>query len=116
MILTTLLIGAAVVAMLSVFWEDIKKFLIKGTEKVRQMLNTEVYGSKISILKAGESEYVETSRHYVRKESHWHETTIKRKVPPDKIPKDILEQVGYNSELDLTEQFNKELALALSNG
>lgn len=103
------LITGAVLGLLSVFWKDIATFLQKAINKVQEALHRSVEGSTIALQRTRGSEMItEISRHYSRVEQHWHETTIRREVPPSQIPKDILELVK-GEELDISERLQLEL-------
>ncbi len=111
MILTALIVGCAIAGLLAAFWKDLVGFLQAAIDKVKQIVNGILYGSKVFIKKLGEA-VKEISRHYSKVDGHWQETTVTKQIPESEVPKDILERAGYNTELDITNELEMQLESA----
>ena len=70
MILTALIVGCAIAGLLAAFWKDLVGFLQAAIDKVKQIVNGILYGSKVFIKKLGEA-VKEISRHYSKVDGHW---------------------------------------------
>lgn len=119
MILTSIIFGAVltagIVGVVAAFWNDIIDFLKKGIDKVRQIVDGIVYGSKVFVKKIYEG-IQEISRHYSMVDDRWQETTVTRTVSPNEVPDDILrraemqkKEVDITDELELNIQHQKNI-------
>lgn len=111
MILTTLLLGAALVGIVAAFWKDLVNFLKKAVEKVRQLVDGIVYGCRVFLKKLSEG-IKEISRHYSKVDQHWEETTVTKIVSESDVPAEILARANGYQELDITDELEMELANA----
>ncbi len=108
MILTSIIFGAVltagIVGVVAAFWNDIIDFLKKGIDKVRQIVDGIVYGSKVFVKKIYEG-IQEISRHYSMVDDRWQETTVTRTVSPNEVPDDILRRAEMQKkEVDITDE------------
>lgn len=108
MILTSIIFGAvlaaSIVGVVATFWNDIIDFLKKGIDKVRQIVDGIVYGSKVFVKKIYEG-IQEISRHYSMVDDRWQETTVTKTVPPSEVPADILRRAEMQKkEMDITDE------------
>ena len=114
MILTTLLLGAAIIAgvgIVAAFWNDLVKFLKKAIQKVRQLVEGIVYGCKVFVRKIREG-IKEISRHYSKVDQHWEETTVTKTISESEVPPEILERARASEELDITDELEMQLESA----
>lgn len=110
MISIALIAAGVVVAagVLGIFWNKILKFLQKGLQKVQQLVQGELRGSDVAFQKS-DTGVVDVMRYYSRVEDHWQVTTVRRDLPPNEIPSDILSRVPTQGELDVTEELKLNL-------
>ena len=114
MILTTLLLGAVIIAgvgVVAAFWNDLVKFLKKAIQKVSQIIEGIVYGCKVFVRKIHEG-IKEISRHYSKVDQHWEETTVTKTISESEVPPEILEQARASEELDITDELEMQLESA----
>ena len=108
MILTTLILGAALVGIVAAFWRDLVNFLQKAVRKVQQLVAGIVYGCRVFIRKLREG-VKEISRHYSKVDNHWEETTVTRVVSESEVPAEILERAKAQGEIDITDEAAMQL-------
>ena len=108
MILTALILGAALIGIAAAFWKDLVNFLQKAIHKVQQIVAGIVYGCRVLVKKIREG-VKEISRHYSKVENHWEETTITKIVPESEVPTEILERARAYEEVDITEELEMQL-------
>lgn len=115
MIPIAILLGAGIIGgigIVSLFWNDLITFLKKAINKVKQLVDGIVYGSKVFIKKFYEG-FKEISRHYSKVGETWQETTITKTISADKVPPEILERARYqNYEVDITDELEMQLTSA----
>lgn len=115
MILTTFLLGAvitaAAVGIVAVFWQDFLDFLKKAVNRVRQMVEGVLYGSKVFIRKLAEG-VREISKHYSKVDEHWQETIVTRTVSASEVPEEILKKAPNDEEVDITDEMELQLETA----
>lgn len=112
MILSALIAGAVILAgagIVATFWNDITSWLKKAFQKVKEVVNAVVLGTKIFIKKIGEA-FKEISKHYSKKGVKWQETIVTKEISASEVPDEIKAKAGY-TETDIT----KEYELALQN-
>lgn len=110
MILSALIAGAAIIAgasLLAAFWNDITAWLKRAFQKVKEVVQAVVLGTKIFIKKMGEA-FKEISKHYSKKGVKWQETIVTKEISASEVPDEIKAKAGY-FETDITEEY--ELAL-----
>lgn len=107
-----ILIIAAVVIGLSVFWSDCVNFLKDTIEQVKKTVEGILFGTKVFIQKIGEMAQ-EIAKHYTKKGDVWKETTYTREVPASEVPQDIREKAKQaeriNEAVDITQRLELEL-------
>ena len=112
MLLVGLILGAAViVGALAGFWNDIVDWLKRAINKVKEVIQHVVYGTKVFVKKFKEA-IKEISKHYSQDEvGRWKETIVTREIPESEVPPEIRAKAAQrNEEVDIT----KELELQLS--
>ena len=110
-LITGALLAAAVVGVLSAFWEDIRDFLKKAFEKVRQVVQGVIAGAKIFLKKIREA-VQEISKNYSKVDKHWEETIVTRTVHENEVPEEFRNRISYDSELDITREMEMQLQSA----
>ena len=114
MILTSILIGAAIIAggsLIAVFWNDIVSWLKRAVAKVSQMVKIAVYGTKVFIREGSKAALEEISIHFSKdKNKQWVETTVTREVPASKVPPEIRQRAKYGQQVDITRDLQMELS------
>lgn len=112
MILTSLLIGAALIAggtLIASFWNEIVDWLKRAVVKVKQMIRMAVYGTKVFIRKMAEA-IKEISKHYSQdQQGRWHETVVTREVDESQVPPEIRAMAASGRETDITQKLELQL-------
>jgi hypothetical protein len=112
MILTSLLLGAALIAggsLIATFWNDIVSWLKRGIQKVKEIVKVAVYGTKVFIRKTREA-IEEISKHYSKDRSgRWNETIITREVSEHEVPAEIRQMAQRGRETDITHKLEMQL-------
>ncbi|EKO3611798.1 hypothetical protein [Vibrio metschnikovii] len=111
MIPLVLLAGAAIIGIgaVATFWNDIKKWIVRGAKKVAEVVRGVVIGFRIFVKKMREA-LQEISRHYSKDRlGNWEETTVTRKVPLNEVPQEIRD-MATTSETDITNKLELELS------
>ena len=105
------LIAAGVAAVVAHFWEDIVEWMQETIEMVKRKIKGVLVGSKVYIKKLGDK-VEEIARHYSKNEKdQWEETTVTKRVSPDEVPEEFLQQAEQNNdELDITDELEMQLA------
>lgn len=113
MIGTLLLIGAAIagVGLIAAFWSDIRDWMVRAVNKVREMIREAVAGAKILLQKVAEG-FKEISRNYSKVGEYWKETTVTRTVPASEVPPEIRAKVLGSEAIDFTDELEAQLELA----
>lgn len=112
MILTSILIGAALIAggsLIKRFWNDILAWLKRAVQKVKQIIKVAVYGTKVFIEKIGQG-FREISKHYSKQDNNqWIETVVTREVSASEVPPEIRVKAQQRKETDITNELEMEL-------
>lgn len=111
MIIEALLIGAALLvggSLVAKYWNSIVDWLKRCLQKVKQVIKTAVYGTKVFIKKIGEA-IEEISKHYAKENGPWQETVITRKVNERDVPEDIRAMAQKYRETDITDELEAQL-------
>ncbi len=114
MLLSTLLIGAAVIAgagLIAAFWSDIRDWMVRALNKVQELVQGVVAGAKILLQKVSEG-FKEISRNYSKVGEYWKETTVTRTVPASEVPPEIRAKVVGYEVTDLTDEMEAQLEMA----
>ncbi|MCI3923531.1 hypothetical protein MO973_25215 [Paenibacillus sp. TRM 82003] len=113
MIITSLIIGAALLvggSLIARFWNDIIGWLKRGIEKVKTMIRTAVYGTKVFVRKMREA-VQEISKHYAKdRDNRWNETVVTREVSESEVPPEIRAMAQRGRETDITDQLAMQLS------
>ena len=113
MILTGLIIGAAVIAgvgLLARFWSEMTSWLKRAIEKVKEIIGAVSYGVTVFVRKMGEG-LKEISKHYTKKNNQWEEHIVSRIIPESEVPKEIRERASYSYDTDVTEDLENQLVV-----
>ncbi|MGD6778534.1 hypothetical protein ACQCT3_02265 [Sutcliffiella horikoshii] len=112
MIITSMLIGAAIIAggsLIKKFWNNILSWLKRAVQKIKQIVKLAVYGTKVFIEKIG-SAFREISKHYSKKENNqWVENIVTREVSASEVPPEIRAMAQQRRETDITSELQLEL-------
>lgn len=112
MILTTLLLGAGIIAgvgLLAAFWNEITSWLKRAVEKVKEIVSGIHYGVTVFVKKLREG-MKEISKHYSKKGTQWEETTVTRTISESEVPDEIKQKARLNEEVEITKELELELA------
>lgn len=113
MIGLALLIGGAIVAggLIATFWEQIRNWLNRVIEKVKNVVQGTVQGVRIFFSKMQETGK-EISKNYVKVGMKWQETVVKRTVEISEIPEEYRNRMITDEE---EYEFTDELENLLVN-
>ena len=114
MILSAILLGAGLLvgtSLIVTYWNNIISWLKKAINKVKEIVEGVVYGTKVFIKKMKEA-IKEISKHYSRDElGRWTETTVTREIPESEVPEEIRKKAMYmNEEVDITDELEMQLS------
>lgn len=109
MILTTLILGAAVGALIAVFWKDIVGWIQRAAEAVKNAIGKAAIGVTVAIKKLYNG-YKEISRHYSKTGTQWQETVATRTVSESDVPEEIRRKAEMMEEADITKELEQQLA------
>lgn len=102
---------------LTVFWKEIKDFIIASVTKIRTVIiPSAIVGFRTYLetgsvargfLKAMQTFYTRNTQ------GQWQETVVTRTIPEKDVPKDIKARAKNYTRVDITEDVQKELKLEL---
>ena len=99
MILTTLILGVAVGALIAAFWKDIVGWLQRAADAVKNAIGKAAVGVTVAIKKLFNG-FKEISRHYSKTGTQWQETTVTRTVSESEVPEEIRRKAEMMEEAD----------------
>ncbi|VXA91475.1 conserved hypothetical protein [Enhydrobacter sp. AX1] len=110
--------GLAVAGLvLSVFWKEIKDFIIASTSKIKTVIiPSAIVGFRTYLetgsvargfLKAMQTFYTRNTQ------GQWQETVVTRTISEKEVPKDIKAKAKNHTRVDITEDVQKELQLEI---
>lgn len=111
-IIGALLVGGAVVAV--TFWDQIKKYLSKALEKVKEILNAAIVGftayvkSGLNWMEGLKAAYKFYSRN---NQGQWQETVITKTISVEDLPESIKKKLAKSQgkQVEITEELELEL-------
>lgn len=114
MILSAILLGAGLLvgtSLIVTYWNNIISWLKKAINKVKEIVDGVVYGTKVFIKKMKEA-IKEISKHYSKDEvGRWTETTITREIPENEVPEEIRRKaMSMSGEVDITDELEMQLS------
>lgn len=110
-LLAGLAIGAVVVV---ACWDDILDFMRSFAKAVWEKLRRFAHGVQVLVKKLGEKLGFKTKAYY-EKNNEWYEETTTRKIDVSEVPAHILKKAKPSKEVEVTDEFNKELEMAYAN-
>ena len=108
MILTALLLGVAVGALVAVFWKDIVGWLQRAAEAVKKAIGKIANGVTVAVKKVYYG-MKELSRHYTKTGTQWQETIVSRVISENDVPENIRKRAEMQEEADITDDLNEQL-------
>ena len=111
MILTGLIMGAAIIAgasLVAKFWNTIVSWIKRIYDKLRGVIQGVIQGTKIFLKKMNEAAK-EISKHYAKVGTKWQETTVEKTVTASEIPEEYLRKMINNRECDFTDELEMQL-------
>ena len=109
MILTSILLGVAVGALIATFWKDIVGWLKRAADAVKNAIGQAALGATVAVKKLMDG-FKEISRHYSKTGTQWNETVVSRPVSESEVPEEIRRRVAMDSETDITKDLEQQLA------
>lgn len=114
MLLVGLILGATIIAgsgILVGFWNDMVDWLKRAINKVKEVIQHVVFGTKVFVKKIKEA-IKEISKHYSKDEvGRWKETIVTREIPESEVPPEIIAKAAQmNQEVDITEELELQLS------
>ena len=109
-----LLLSAALIAGLAMFWKNIVTWIKKAVNKIKEVLRLTVEGTRTFITKTMEG-FKNKSKYYYQNKvtSEWEEVVYTKVVEESEVPPDILAKVR-NQSLDVEISTTEELKLVVS--
>lgn len=109
-----LLLSAALIAGLAMFWQNIVAWIKKAVNKIKEVLRLTVEGTRTFITKTMEG-FKNKSKYYYQNKvtSEWEEVVYTKVVEESEVPPDILAKVR-NQSLDVEISTTEELKLVVS--
>lgn len=108
------LLSAAVIAALAIFWKDIVEWIKKAAAKIKEVLGVKPDGTKTFISKTVDGFKNKSKYYYKNKIScEWEEVVYTKPVSESEVPADILAKVKV-SPLDEEVSTTEELKLAIA--
>lgn len=108
MILTALLLGVAVGALVAVFWKDIVGWLQRAAEAVKKVVGKIANGVTVAVKKVYDG-MKEISRHYTKTGTQWQETIVSRTISENDVPEEIRRKAEREEEADITNDLSEQL-------
>lgn len=109
MILTTLILGVAVGALIATFWKDIVGWLQRAADAVVKAIGKAAVGVTVALKKLYDG-FKEISRHYSKTGTQWQETVVTRTVPESEVPEEFRNRAALMEETDITKELEQQLA------
>lgn len=108
-------LGAAMIAGLILFWQNIIEWIKKAVNKIKQVLGLEPDGTKTFISKTVDG-FKNKSKYYYKNKvtREWEEVVYTKEVEEDEIPPDIRAKVNskpIGSEISTTDDLKMALEL-----
>ncbi|MGP5203863.1 hypothetical protein ACTXKB_13990 [Psychrobacter aquimaris] len=115
MILTSLIIGAAIAGLSAItFWKDLAYWLKIGWEKLPESLKKDLKGVVTSVInKAGTIFNIIKYYSYNQNKNQWSETIVRKECSINDVPQHIRNRITYGSEIDTTQELKEKLELSL---
>ena len=113
MLLVSAIMGAVNVV-LSIFWQAVRGFVLQALNKLKQILGGILAEAVNLFVKKGTDGLKELAYNYVRDGNRYLEKIVSKHINESDLPQDIRSRVNnhYNSEVDITEDFQHELQLS----
>lgn len=109
-----IMLSAAIIGALLVFWQDIVKWIKKAANKIKEVLGVAAEGTKTFITKTTDGLKNKSKYYYKNKvTTEWEEVVYTKSVNENDVPADILAKVR-NSSVDEEVSTTEELKLAIS--
>lgn len=115
MILTSLIIGAAIAGLSAVaFWKDLAYWLKRGWEKLPESLKNDLKGVVTSVMNtAGTIFNIIKYYTYSQNKNQWTETIVRKECSIHDVPQHIRNRIAYEAEIDTTQELKEKLELSL---
>ena len=114
MIPVAIIVGAALLVgtgLVVVFWNKIITTVRTVIEKIQSVVKGILRGVRVFLRKTSDG-VIQITKNYSQDENRkWHETVVRRTLSEDEIPKDIRDRLILDKEFDMTDEFERQLAL-----
>ena len=108
--------GAAAIGVLALFWKEIKAWIDRIYQKLPESIQENLKGLMAFVQKIEDTvKNIIVYYSYREDTQQWTETTVSRVVDPSTVPKHILKKSTQMKKVDITNDLQKELELALEN-
>lgn len=108
------LAGAALGVVVIAFWKEIREFFIAVWQKLPENVKQDLKG--VVVLAQAIDRAIMTNYHYYSYSvgtNTWNETIVTQSVTSQDIPEHIKQRLKSGNEIDITDDFSRELNLTL---